>query len=169
MSTFDTITQRRSIRKYEDRKIEKEILDKILEAGRLAPSASNRQDWKFIMVTEPDLLKKVAAAMPQDFGQDAAAILIGCGKNDNTDLMRCDQPKAPMDLSIATSYMQLVAWEEGIGSCWVGSFYTEPVREALNIPEDMTPITLTTLGYPAENPKARERKSSEEVISYNKY
>ncbi|MDO5713346.1 MAG: nitroreductase family protein [Tissierellia bacterium] len=168
MSIYEVIQNRRSIRKYQDREIPKEILDKILEAGRLAPSASNEQNWKFIMVTEPKLLQKVASSMPQDFGRDAKAILVSIGEKDSRQ-MRCEQPKATVDLSIATSYMQLVAWEEGIGSCWIGSFYADVVKEALNIPENMTPVALTTLGYPGENPDPRFRKSKDEVISYNKY
>ncbi|MDO5718826.1 MAG: nitroreductase family protein [Tissierellia bacterium] len=168
MEVFEIIKKRRSIRKYKDEKIDKKILEKILEAGRLAPSTRNSQNWKFIMVTEKELLQKVASSMTQDFGREAQAIIVACGIKDS-EYMKSNQPKTAIDISVATAYMQLVALEENIGSCWIGSFDAEIVREAIGIPSNMCAVTLTTLGYMDENPDARPRKEFDEVCKFNEY
>lgn len=167
MSTLDTIMERRTIRKYQDKPIEREKLERILQAGHYAPSARNAQDWKFICVDKPDLIAQVATAMPQDFGEHAAAFIVGVGKKE-AGLMMCGQPRNTVDLSIATTAMQLVAWEEGVGSCWIGSFDAEVIREVLSLPNEQAAITLTVLGYPDESPERRPRKAKNEVIQFNK-
>lgn len=168
MNVKDAIQERRSIRKYLDKKIDRKILDQILEAGRLSHSARNMQEWKFIMVDDEDLIQKLVEGMKQDFGKQAAAMLVVCGKKES-ELMSSGQPRNTTDASIATAYMQLQAKELGIGSCWIGSFNPKHFNEILGVPEDMTAITLTILGYPAEDPDPRHRKPREDVISYNKF
>lgn len=165
MSTvFEAITQRKSIRRYEKTPIEKDKLNTLLEAARLAPTACNMQDFRFIMVDDPEIKNKVADAMGQPFGHDAAAILVGCGLKESQE-MPCGQKRNAVDLSIATSFVILEAYELGLGACWIGNFQTAPVIEALNISEDMIPITMVTLGYPAGKP----RKPIDRVVSYNQF
>lgn len=169
MSTvFEAITKRKSIRRYETTPIEKDKLNTLLEAARLAPTACNMQDFRFIMVDDPEIKNKVAEAMGQSFGKGAAAILVGCGLK-NSEEMLCGQKRNVVDLSIATSFVILEAYELGLGACWIGNFQTAPVIEALNISEDMIPITMVTLGYPAEDPAGKPRKPIDCVVAYNQF
>ncbi|MDO5755314.1 MAG: nitroreductase family protein [Tissierellia bacterium] len=165
MSVFQTIKERRSIRKYKKEKVDPKIIEKILEAGRLSHSARNAQDWKFIAVTDEKTIEKLAETMGQAFGFDATLMIVGCGLKD-AQKMFCNQPRPAVDLSIATQNMQLVAWEEGVGSCWIGHFDAEKAGEILDLEEEYCPITLTTMGYPDEEPKMRPRKAFDDVCFY---
>lgn len=165
MSTLDTIMERRSIRTFQDKPIESDKLERILQAARQAPSACNKQDWLFYCVTNPELLKRVAASMKQGFGATGAALVVACGPAEDR-IMDCGQPAGTVDVSIATTFLQLVAWEEGIGSCWIGAFDAQAAAEALDVPEGMVPMTLTVLGYPAESPAMRPRKDPAEVVRF---
>lgn len=168
MNVAEAIKNRRSIRAYKEEPVPKEILDEILEAGRLAPSACNQQDWKFVMVTSPEVLPKVAEAMPQAHGKKCTAIAVLCGLRESK-LMNSGHPRNTTDLSIAATMMHLRATDLGVGCCWMGNFNPEIVREAIHIPDDMEAIILLTLGWPAEEPKARHRKSWDEVVCYDTF
>ncbi len=163
MSVMEAIEKRKSIRAYQSQPIEQEKLDQILEAGRLAPSATNQQAWKFILVTDPELRQKmVAACRNQAFVGQAPLVMVLCS-NEVRD-MPCGQPARTIDCSITLSYMQLQAAELGIGSCWLGAFSAEEVRELLKIPEEYQIVAVSPFGYPAEEGRQRSRKPMEELI-----
>lgn len=168
MSILSILEGRRSIRKYKNKPIEDEKLLKVLEAARLSPSARNQQNWKFIVVKEDKVRKKLTEAINQPFVGEAPIILVSCG-TDPEGVMRCGQHRYTVDLSIATSYMILEAHEQGLGTCWLGNFDEEKVKKILNIPENVRVVAVTPLGYPDESPSQRPRKELEEIISYDKY
>lgn len=168
MSILSILEGRRSIRKYKNKPIEDEKLLKVLEAARLSPSARNQQNWKFIVVKEDKVRKKLTGAINQPFVGEAPIILVSCG-TDPEGVMRCGQHRYTVDLSIATSYMILEAHEQGLGTCWLGNFDEEKVKKILNIPENVRIVAVTPLGYPDESPSQRPRKELEEIISYDKY
>lgn len=169
MDVLSAIKERRSIRKYSDKPVEDEKLHKVLEAARLAPSAKNLQNWKFIVVKDPDTRKKlVEYAIEQPFVGQAPIILVCCGLEPDS-VMRCGQPRYTVDLSIATAYMILEAYEQGLGTCWLGSFDEKRVKEVLGIPDEVRVVSITPLGYPAESPSNRPRKDFEEIVCYDKY
>lgn len=169
MDVFSTVKGRKSIRAYSSRDIEDEKLKLVLEAGRLAPSANNRQEWKFIVVKNPETRKRlVEAAGGQSFLGEAPVVLVACG-TEASKVMSCGQYAYTIDVSIALSFMILEAWEQGLGTCWLGHFNEEKVKEILNIPREVRVVAMTPLGYPAENPAARSRKSLSEIISYERY
>jgi len=168
MSLIEIIQKRYSCRSYLEKEIEQEKLDKILEAARLAPSAKNLQDWRFIVVTDKEMKTEVAAFTnrPEVFGK-AGAIIVACSNNDY--VMRCGQAIGPIDVSIALEHISLQATELGLATCWIGSFDTDKVRQALEIPGDVAIIELMTLGYPAEKGSQNTRLPIEEIICYNKW
>jgi len=169
MDVLAAIKARRSIRSYGAREVEEEKLNRVLEAGRLAPSASNRQDWKFIVVRDQETRKRlVEAAGGQKFLGTAPVVLVVCG-TDPDKVMLCGQPAYAIDASIALSFMILEACELGLGTCWLGHFDEKQVKEILGIPAGVRVVAMTPLGYPAESPAARPRKKPDEVVSYERF
>jgi len=168
MTVSEAIRKRYSCRAYEQRTVEQEKLDQIFESARLAPSAKNTQDWRFVVVTDKAMRQEVAKATnrPGIF-EKAGAIIAACSNSD--DVMRCGQAIGPIDVSIALEHIALQAVELGLASCWIGSFEPETVRAALGIPSDIAIIELMTLGYPADKPPKKNRKPIEEIVCYEKW
>ncbi|MBQ9045590.1 MAG: nitroreductase family protein [Oscillospiraceae bacterium] len=166
MEVMEAIKARYSVRKYADKPIEPEKLAQIAEAGRLAPTASNQQMNKHIIVTDKDLIRQmVDACEGQKWIETAPAILVECASGDRT--MICGQSARSMDGAIAMSYMTLEAVSLGLQFCWLGWFQPEKVRALLNIPEDYVVIAVAPVGYPAVNGKRSKKKTLDEVVAYN--
>jgi nitroreductase len=168
MNLYEVIRKRYSCRSYSSKPIEQEKLEKILEAARLAPSAKNLQDWRFIVVTDQQKRKEVAiAANDQMFIAGAPAIIVGCSNCDQA--MRCGQSIAPIDVAIAMEHIALVATAEGLATCWIGSFHPEKIRKILDIPEKIEVIELMPIGYPADKETHKPRENIEKIVSYEKW
>jgi nitroreductase len=169
VSVLAAIQGRKSIRQYSSAPVESEKLKKILEAARLAPSAGNGQAWKFVVVQNEDTRSKLAeAAGGQGFVGQAPAIIVACGTEPDK-VMLCGQHRYTVDLSIAFAYILLEAHELGLGTCWIGKFEEDKVKQILNIPDGVRVVALSPLGYPAEQPTPRPRKDLSEIVSYEKY
>jgi len=159
VDVFEAVKTRRSIRKYRPESIPKEKLELILEATRLAPSAANRQPWRFIIVQEQDRKKALAeAANEQTFLGDAAAIAVAVG---DPDVSARWHEKDPM---IALDHMVLAATALGYGTCWIGAFDEDAVKHLLKIPAKMKIVALLPIGVPAEKPAPRPRKELSEIF-----
>lgn len=165
MSFIDTVLSRRSIRRYEKQDIPKDVLDKILEAGRQAPSAGNKQPWHFIVLSDYDIKEKLSHGKWNTFVKDSAITIVGCGYIGD----EYGRKWSTVDISIALQNMVIAAWGLGIGSCWIGDFKEAEVKSLLNIPEDRKVIALVTFGYPAEKIESRQKKPIDEIVSYNKF
>lgn len=164
MDVFEAIRNRYSCRSYKDKEIEREKLNEILEAARLAPSAKNLQDWRFVVVTDKDKKHKLAqAANNQLFLEQAAALIVACTNTDY--LMRCGQPAGPIDVAIALEHICLQATSLGLATCWIGSFDPDKVRAVAGIPGKITVVELLALGYPADNWKQPSREPIEKIVS----
>lgn len=169
MSVQTAISERRSIRAYRDTPIEDEKLELVLEAARLSPSARNRQEWKFIVVKERETRKKLAiAANGKEFVAEAPVIIVACATEAEY-VMSCGQLAGTVDTSIAFSFLILQAQELGLGTCWLGAYDENSVKEILGIPPHVRVIAMTPLGYAAQAPEAKPRKSREEIVSYERY
>ena len=169
MSVQSTLGERRSIRTYRDAPVEEEKLLLVLEAARLSPSARNRQEWKFIVVKNAQTRSKLAdAANGKRFVGEAPIIIVACATEAQY-VMSCGQLAGTVDTSIAFSNLILQAQELGLGTCWLGAYDEGKVKEILGIPPEVRVIAMTPLGYPAEFPSARPRKSLEEIVSYERY
>jgi nitroreductase len=199
LEVLDAIRRRRSIRNYKPDQIPGDVQDKLLEALRLAPSAGNRQPYKFIIVEDRETKRKLAAACKfnpgrlngQEFIAEAPVIIVACGserkaitryyKDGQVFLTLGVTPEEidkdpilyentmPIDLAIALDHLTLVAAAEGLGTCWVGGLDELEVKRLLSIPDDMRVPIVMPVGYPASWPEARPRKPLERLIYYDKY
>ena len=168
MTVLETIRKRYSCRAYQEKSIEQEKLDQIFEAARLAPSAKNMQDWRFVVVTDKETKRQVAKTTNRpDVFEKAGAIIAACSNSDH--VMRCGQAIGPIDVSIALEHICLQATDLGLGTCWIGSFDTEKVRQILAIPDDIAIIELMVVGYPADSPKQPNREPIENILCYQKW
>ncbi len=169
MDVFTAIDQRRSVRAYKGTDVEEDKLRKILEAGRLSPSASNRQEWKFIVVKRKETRKKLAdAALGQSFIGKAPVVIVACAVETGA-IMLCGQPAYTVDVSIACAFMLLQAYELGLGTCWIGAFQEDDVKEILKIPESVRVVAMIPLGYPDQPPSQRSRKALDQIVCFEKY
>ncbi len=170
MEVFEAIQARKSVRSYIDKPVPKEILDKILEAGRLAPSASNNQPWRFVAVTNPKTREILSEGRFAKFLVESPVVIVGCA----------DLKKAPkwgvVDVTIAMQQMVLAATEEGLGTCWIGSFSEESVKKALKVPDGFQVVAMLALGYPREKfeiatkiLRTRNRRPLDEIVSREEF
>jgi nitroreductase len=158
MDVYEAIRTRKSVRSYLDRQVEPEKLERVLEAARLAPSANNRQEWRFVVVTDPELRRRLAEeGSGQRFVGQAPVVIAACAETDRHD-MRCGIPCYPIDVAIAVDHLTLAAAAEGLGTCWIGSFDPHKVRQILGIPAEVEVVELLPLGYPRDPaPAAKSR------------
>ncbi len=169
MNVFEAIKTRRSVRSYLDKPVEEDKLLRVLEAARLAPSANNYQEWRFVVVRDDVTRQKLmAAARGQGFVGQAPVVIACCAQTDGH-VMTCGQKCYPIDVAIAIDHMTLVAVEEGLGTCWVGSFYADQVKQILGIPESVPIVELLTLGYPDKTPQPTERLSLGEIVKHERW
>ncbi|UCD73656.1 MAG: nitroreductase family protein [Candidatus Bathyarchaeota archaeon] len=169
MSILDTIKERGSIRRYMIKPIPRDELLKVVEAARLAQSAANRQPWQFILVTDDAVKKNLAvAARNQRFVGEAAAVMV-CLANPEESARVGPFEGFLIDLAIAIENMTLTGWDLGIGSCWIGAFNENDVKDLLDIPENLRVVSLLTLGYPDEKPRTKNRKSLKEILHHERY
>lgn len=170
MTVMEAIRRRRSIRAYDSRPIPGEVLEQVLEALRMAPSACNNQPWKFVVVTDANLRKQlVDASRGQKFVGEAPVVLVGVGFPAQAyQHMGGYGNSVDVDLAIALDHLMLAAAEQGLGTCWIGAFSEEDVKRVLNVPADAKVVALTPLGYPKDpralEPKDKSRKPPAEVF-----
>lgn len=163
MDVFEAIANRRSVRSYENKPVPAESLEKVLEAARIAPSASNRQEYKFIVVTDEATRKAlVPACNNQGFVGDAGAVVAACATNP-------ERRFHAVDVAIAVDHMTLAAHALGLGTCWIGAFSEDMVKEALGIPESAKVVCLLPIGIPAKAGVMRTRKSKGELFSPDRW
>ena len=166
MDIYEAIQRRCSIRSYADRPIEDDKLKRVLNTGRLAPSASNKQNWKFVVARDKTLREKLAAAAEQPFIAQASVVVAAVSTEPDYE-MHCKIPSAPVDCAIALDHMTLAAVAEGLGTCWIGHFDQDTCRGILGVPESATIIELLPMGYPDCTMKPKERKELAQVVSYD--
>ncbi len=169
MALLPQIQQRYATRSYQNRPVEKEKLSLVLEAARLAPSARNAQDGRFVVVQEAARRRALAgAANNQAFVAEAPLVIVCCALNTDY-VMRCGQLAYPIDLAIAIDHMTLQAVAEGLGTCWVGSFYEDQVKQILDIPAAVRVVELLTLGYPQGRPPTKQRLPIEQLVCQDRW
>ena len=168
MDVFEAIKKRRSVRTYLDKPIEEEKLNAALEAGRLAPSASNRQEWRFVIVRDGEVRRKLGeAANGQSFVGKAPVVIVACAVTDGH-VMSCGQLCYPIDVAIALDHISLAAVEQGLGTCWIGAFNEGRVKEILGIPEEVRVVGLMPIGYPATQAvKEKDRLPFSKIVKHN--
>lgn len=174
MDFYEVIKTRRSVRKYKPDPIPEEILMKILNAARIAPSGNNRQPWKFIVIKDEERKKKmVELCDEQEFIAEAPVLIVACGRDIHYNRGKwMGSYSMIVDVTIAMDHLILAARAEGLGTCWIGSFDNEGIKKFLGIPEDINVVALTPVGYPYDEKVFREtknRKPLNEIICYEKW
>ncbi|MCK4654811.1 MAG: nitroreductase family protein [Candidatus Cloacimonetes bacterium] len=166
---LDCIEKRFSVRKFLNKPIEQKKINILLEAARLAPSASNKQTWHFVVIKDKEKRKQLAdICKGQKFVSEAPITIAVC--NTNLDyIMTCGQKAPVIDGAIAAEHIVLQAVELGLGSCWIGAFYHDKMAELINLPQDYEIIGLLPIGYPAVEKGNRDLKSIEEVVSCDSF
>ena len=171
MQVLQAISARYSVRSYQPRPVEPDKLERILQAARLAPSASNRQEWRFVVVQDEATRQELmAAAGGQKFVGEAPVVIAACAVH-NGHVMACGQLCYPIDVAIALAHIALQAVEEGLGTCWIGHCDEAEVKRMLGIPdtEGIRLIDLMTLGYAADSPREKTRLPLDEIVMYEKW
>lgn len=171
MDYYSLITNRESIRAYDpDRPVPMEILKKILNAGRIAPSAANRQPWELIMISSIEVLNKVRPCYSKKWFNDAPHILVVKGTKSNAWIKNQDNYNSiETDLTIAMDHMILAAEHEGLGTCWVAAFDPDVLYSALELADNEVVFAITPLGYLPEGFKKKgikNRKNFDEVCKF---
>ena len=176
MNVLDAIRTRRSVRSYAAKPIPAEVMERMQQALRLAPSACNIQPWRFILVTDAALRREVAqAANGQKWMADAPVIVVGCGLPVQAyKKMGGYGNSVDVDVAIALDHLTLAAADEGLGTCWIGAFAEEQVKPLLAVPDDVRVVALMPVGYPASSGLLRpaldnSRKPEPEIFSPNRF
>lgn len=170
MNVIDAIKTRKSIRSFLDKPVEDTKLSAVLEAGRLAPSAANRQEWRFLIVRDPETRRRIAmAAGRQTFVGEAPIVIAACAETDSK-VMRCGQLSYPIDVAIALDHMTLAAVELGLGTCWIGNFDEQLVKKILGIPDTIRIVQLMPLGYPTDpSVIEKSRLPIEKIVKHERW
>lgn len=168
--TMTLLKGRRSIRRYRDKPVPDDLLETVLEAGRWAPSASNRQPWDFVVVRDPEIRKAVAEHAAYFFikwahVEEAPIIIALCGDRRNPVYRQFLHE----DIGLAGSQMMLQATAMGLGTCWVGGLDRDAIGQILKVPSHIEVVGLLTLGFPAENPEPPARKPLSQIVHYDVY
>ena len=171
MDYFDVIRTRESVRDYNPVKpVDKDILIKIAEAGRIAPSASNKQPWKFVIVSSDNMLEKVRQCYPKDWYKNAPHILVVIGDRSKAWVRKADEYNSiETDLTIAMDHMILAAEAEGVATCWIAAFDNELLRNIMKLSDDEVIYSITPLGYPNDGYQKKDnkiRKSLNEIVEF---
>ena len=173
MDTLQTIAKRRSVRAFKDDQIPEEILMKILEAARAAPSAGNRQARDIIVVNNREIKKTLTeAALGQRFIEEAPIVLVFCAIPERSAQRYGDRGRnlyCVLDAAASAENVLLAAHALGLGTCWIGAFNDDMVARALGFPSDARPVAIIPLGYPAEKPDETPRLIFKEFIHLNQY
>lgn len=170
MDVFDAIEKRRSIRKYKDEEVSLDDMVRVIEAGRLAPSWKNGQCWRYIVVGDKALRKKLGVLVNNNPDvtayENASYILVLCADPEESGYHN-DQHYYLTDAGICMEQSVLAATALGLGTCWLGIFDEKAVKEALKIPDNIRVVALSPLGVPDQEPKARPRKPTSEIAYAN--
>ncbi len=176
MEVHQAILLRRSVRSYSPKPLPQAVLDRMRTALRSAPSACNFQPWHFILVTDEELRRKVAQACCDQFWMaEAPLIVVGCGLPQVAyKHMGGRHGSVDIDVAIAIDHLTLAAVAEGLGTCWIGAFDEQQIKQLLGIPATVKVVALTPLGYPASPDliaplQDGRRKSPAEIFSTDRW
>lgn len=151
MTFLDLVKKRASIRGYLPKAVEEEKLNYVLEAGRLAPSAANLQPWQFIVIRDKQMREELFRVYRREWFIQAPVVIVLCGDHQQSWKRADGKDHLDIDVAIATDHMTLAAAEQDLGTCWVCNFDARLCSGILGLPENLEPIVLLSLGYPAQD------------------
>ena len=168
MDLSGAIKGRRSIRNFKPDEVSEKDVDRVIEAAVSAPSAGNIQPWELVVARKPEIRRKlVEAAYGQSFIEEAPVVIVVCANEDRSSQrygIRGKNLYCLQDTAAATQNMLLTAYSLGLGTCWVGAFKEDEVREALKIPMGIRPVAIVPVGYPSKSASARQKRPVEHVV-----
>jgi len=184
MDFQELITSRQSIRSFSQQALSDEVILEMQQAARLAPSWQNKQCWRFVFVDDKALIRQLALhsgllSKANFFIKDAPLVVVACAYPEQSGKLN-QQDYYLVDTAIAFQQMMLAAWNKGVGSCWLGSFHFDKVRQILDIPSDVKIVALSPFGYPAAKTKiydkmikkiakSKQRKARAEIFCQNSW
>jgi len=169
MELKEAIRKRESVRGFLDKPISEEQLNNVLEAARLAPSASNRQPTKFVVIRDSAKRKQLARAANNQAFIGEAPVVIAAVATDLEFTMPCGIKSYAIEVAIAIDHMTLAAVDEGLGTCWIGAFSQERVKEILSVPDQYKVVVLLPLGHPRKERGHKPRKPLNEIVCYDSF
>ncbi len=165
MNCIERVLTRRSIRKYKNESITDIVLQNILEAGRRSPTATNSQPWHFVIARDQKAKEAFSFGGFNKFTRDAAFIVLGLYKPSEVIIEKLSL----MDVTIALQNMVVAAWVQGVGSCWMGAFDENRLKDTLNLPADSRIVGAVAFGIPDENPVQPFKKPLNEIVHFDKW
>ena len=173
MSFVELAKERCSVRSYKDLPVEREKILKVLEAGRVSPSACNFQPRYFIVVQDKDLKEKIYTTYPREWFKQAPVIILVCGDHNQSWRRGDGKDHCDIDVAIAIDHMTLAAVEQGLGTCWICAFDAQLCHEILELPEHMEVVALLPLGYPEKESDMERhnkgRKDLSKIVGWDGY
>jgi nitroreductase len=169
MDFAELIKQRYSVRAYKSDPVEKEKLQQVLEAARLAPSACNKQPFQLIVIETAGREAELRRVYHRSWFHQAPLVIAAVGLPGEAWSRQDGKNYVYVDTAIAMDHITLAATDLGLGTCWVAAFDPAAARKVLNLPDTAEPVAFTPLGYPADQPKPKERKSLAELVRYGSW
>jgi len=166
MEFQELIKQRYSVRAYKPDDVPSDVIDKIVEAARLAPTAANRQSFKLFIIKTAGFKEELKKVYPRDWFIQAPYVVGIYGIPEGNWVRRDGKNYTDVDSAIVMDHVILAATDMGLGTCWIGAFDPEAARKFLDLPQDMEPIAFTPLGYPADQPGIKKRKPIDQLVHY---
>jgi nitroreductase len=170
MNFAELVTKRYSVRAYKSDPVEDDKLEQILEAARLAPTAANRQPFQLIVIRTAGREAALRRIYHRSWFSQAPLLICACAVPDQAWYRRTDGKNySYVDVAIVVDHITLAATELGLGTCWVAAFDVAATRDLLRLPDEVEPVAFTPLGYPADKPQPKTRKSLSELVRYERW
>ncbi|MFC1915023.1 nitroreductase family protein [Chloroflexota bacterium] len=166
MEFLELARRRYSVRAYKSKPVEEEKLHKVLEAARLAPTASNLQPFQFIVIYTKGREEELRLIYTADWFIEAPIVICACGIPSQSWVREDGKNFCDIDVAIAMDHLTLAAADLGLGTCWVGAFDPQATREVLKLPHNLEPTMFTPLGYPDDLPGLKKRKPFADLMRY---
>jgi nitroreductase len=172
MELSEAIKKRRSIRAFKKQDVPEEIVEKLIDAARWAPSAGNIQSWEFVIVRKQDVKEELVKAAGQAFVEEAPVVIVVCANEKRSSMgygVRGKTLYCIQDTAAATQNILLTAHSLGLGACWVGAFNEDKAKEAVNAPEGIRPVAIIPVGYADESPMQRSRRPISQIVHHESF
>jgi nitroreductase len=169
MDFFDVIQKRYSVRSYKRDSVEEHMLQRIIEAARLAPTAANRQPFQLIVIHTAGRETELSRIYDQTWFVQASIIICACAIPNKAWVRRDGKKYSDVDVAIAMDHLVLAATDVGLGTCWIAAFDPAAAREVLGLPDSVEPIAFTPLGYAANQLGNRRRKTIMEIVKHERW
>ena len=167
---FEKLTAARySVRSYKSQAIPEAVLEKVLEAGRLAPTAANRQAFRILVIHTAGREKELKRIYGRDWFVQAPVVIAVCALSDRCWVRADGKSYCDVDAAIVMDHLILAAADQGLGSCWIGAFDARAAREVLGLPDSVEPIVFTPLGYAADRPGEKKRRPLDDLVCFENW